>query len=114
MMCGNMRTIADEGVLLLNCGLTVQEGIANSHNDRWEPFTRGFLKRLMTIKKIPMIAMGARSQLLAEKIKYPDVEKILHPGQAAIQKVEWTPFKNSKKKNFFDVMSEKLERKVEW
>ena len=41
---GNLDWLADQGVLLLNCALTVKESSANSHAKVWEPFTNSLIK----------------------------------------------------------------------
>lgn len=46
---GDLSPWARQGVLLLNCVLTVREGEANSHQKKgWEPFTRAVLEHLST------------------------------------------------------------------
>lgn len=45
--CGDLSGWADQGVLLLNSSLTVQEGMANSHSGKgWETFTDAAIKAL--------------------------------------------------------------------
>ncbi len=61
---GDLSDWAEQGVLLLNSVLTVQEGEANSHKNRgWEKFTDKIIERLAKNKTgIVYILWGAKAQ----------------------------------------------------
>lgn len=46
----SLASWAQQGVLLLNTALTVREGEAGSHAEKWEPFTRFLVKALEEVK----------------------------------------------------------------
>jgi uracil-DNA glycosylase len=47
----NLIDWSQQGVLLLNCALTVREGKPNSHMKVWKPFTEALLKRIANEQK---------------------------------------------------------------
>ncbi len=61
---GNLRHWADQGVLLLNATLTVEEGKAGSHQGKgWEQFTDAVIKKLNDEREgIVFILWGAYAQ----------------------------------------------------
>ncbi len=77
---GNLRTWADEGVLLLNTVLTVRQGEAHSHRRQgWEVFTDGVIGRLVAEKrKIVFVLWGKPAQSKSNLITTGH-EKIMAP-----------------------------------
>jgi len=73
---GNLTTWANEGILLINSVLTVEEGKANSHkNIGWEIFTDSVIKNMsLAYANIVFILWGNSSQ---KKALYIDEEKHL-------------------------------------
>lgn len=62
--CGDLTKWANEGVLLINSVLTVEEGKANSHkNIGWETFTDSVIKKMsLAYENIVFILWGNPSQ----------------------------------------------------
>jgi uracil-DNA glycosylase len=72
---GNLTHWADQGVLLLNTVLTVEQGKAGSHHKRgWEQFTDRAIE-VLNERKEPLIFLlwGRPAQTKAERIRAPHV-----------------------------------------
>ena len=71
---GNLTKWAEQGVLLINSVLTVEESKPNSHKDKgWENFTDNIIKKLSDLdENIVFILWGASSQ---KKEKLIDADK---------------------------------------
>jgi uracil-DNA glycosylase len=67
---GDLTEWAEQGVLLLNASLTVQAGIAGSHQKKgWEEFTDNVIKTISDKKEdVVFILWGAFAQVKAELI----------------------------------------------
>ena len=67
---GDLRSWADQGVLLLNAVLTVRSGEPNSHAKRgWEEFTQKVIQILSVEKQnVVFVLWGAYAQKLAKSI----------------------------------------------
>ena len=81
---GDLTQWAQEGVLLINAVLTVEQGKANSHKDfGWQKFTDAVIKKLSDEKEhLVFILWGAPSQkkeILIDKKKH-FVVKSAHPS----------------------------------
>jgi len=77
---------AKQGVLLLNCALTVREGTAGSHLKIWQPFTTNVIKYLAKNKtNIVYILWGIYAQQYSKYIDDQNnlVLKHLHPSPLA-------------------------------
>lgn len=84
---------AEQGVLLLNSVLTVQERYANSHKDwGWQEFTGAVLKTAMTLKQpLVIMAWGRYAQDIAEK-----AGDCNGPGRLLIKSSHPSPFSAAK------------------
>jgi uracil-DNA glycosylase len=84
---GNLEHWAQQGVLLLNTVLTVEEGRADSHkNWGWEQFTDAVIEKIATEKEnIVFILWGAKAQAKAGKIDSSKhlILKAVHPSPLA-------------------------------
>lgn len=58
---GDLSKWANQGVLLLNTALSVEENKPNSHQDIWKPFTLSVLKKLLKYNPV-FILWGKKSQ----------------------------------------------------
>lgn len=69
-MNGDLRSWADQGVLLLNAVLTVRSGEANSHSKQgWEEFTQEVIRTLNDEKQnVVFVFWGAYAQKLSKLI----------------------------------------------
>ena len=64
-----LSNIAEQGVLLLNTILTVNEGKSNSHKDfGWERFTRYIISRLNETTNCVFLALGRQAEKFIEGI----------------------------------------------
>ena len=62
---GDLSHWSKQGILLMNCGLTVKEGKAGSHLKYWEPFTDFIIKRIsedISDRKIVFVGWGKYAQ----------------------------------------------------
>lgn len=82
--------LAEQGVLLLNAGLTVEVNKAGSHNELWEPFMKYLFQEVLDVIRVPVIFLGKEATKIE---KYVDpftwTFKISHPASAAYQGGEW-------------------------
>ncbi len=82
--------LAQQGVLMLNAGLTVEMGKAGSHNDLWEPFMKYLFQEVLDVVRVPIIFLGKDA---AKIEKYVDpftwVFKVSHPASASYSGSEW-------------------------
>lgn len=66
---GDLTRWAEQGVLLLNICLTVDRGVANSHQGRWLPFIRKALKNINdTNDGVIFVLWGREAQKIEEYI----------------------------------------------
>lgn len=67
---GNLDRWAEQGVLLLNAGLTVREGQPNSHSDRgWQTFTDAVVQAIgETKQEVVYMLWGAFAQRKGERL----------------------------------------------
>ncbi len=59
---GDLTRWADQGVLLLNRALTVEEGIPGSHQSKWKFFTNKIIEKLAAKNNLVFIAWGNKAQ----------------------------------------------------
>jgi uracil-DNA glycosylase len=91
---GDLTYLAQQGVLLYNVALTVEEGKACSHNDAWGKFNQYFWEEVVNkyMKGIPVILLGQQSwkseQYIAPMLHY--VFKCAHPASAAYKGDNWS------------------------
>jgi uracil-DNA glycosylase len=86
----DLSYLANQGVLLLNAGLTVEANKPGSHNSIWEPFMKYLFQEVLDVVRVPVIFLGKESTKLE---KYVDPFtwqfKISHPASAAYKGTEW-------------------------
>jgi uracil-DNA glycosylase len=80
--CGDLTGWAEQGVLLLNRALTVEEGKAGSHQSKWKCFTETVIKKLAARNNLVFIAWGNEAQGAVEQIDTAKhlVLKSAHPS----------------------------------
>ena len=96
---GNLQDWADQGVLLLNAVLTVEEGRPKSHNSfGWQFLTEAILEVLISNSKhIVFMFWGRDAQNVAKKLSFKDSHKILrasHPSPLGAHYSAPVPFNN--------------------
>lgn len=81
---GNLESWAQQGVLLLNSGLTVREGAAGSHLAEWEPYTDEVIRLLSQNRKnLVFILWGVPAKRKMNVIKNVEEQHIItaaHPS----------------------------------
>lgn len=76
-----LTNIAEQGVLLLNTILTVNEGKSNSHKDfGWERFTRSIISRLNETTNCVFLALGRQAEKFIDGIDEARVVIAGHPS----------------------------------
>lgn len=86
----DLSYLANQGVLLLNAGLTTEMYKPGSHNDIWEPFMKFLFEEIINLTGVPVVFLGKEAQKL-EKYTAPFtwIFKISHPASAAYAGSEW-------------------------
>ena len=79
---GDLTGWAEQGVLLLNRALTVEEGKPGSHQSKWKRFTETIIKKLAERDNLVFIAWGNKAQDAVEQINTAKhkVLKSAHPS----------------------------------
>lgn len=88
----DLPTWVSQGVMLLNTALTVEEGKAGSHIDKWKFFTEEVIKSFDGTSGIIFLLWGAHAQKL-EPLINPDLHYILkcsHPASAIYSGTKWS------------------------
>jgi uracil-DNA glycosylase len=113
---GNLSSWAQQGVLLLNAGLTVRKDHANSHKHlKWSVFTDAVIKKISDEKEgIVFILWGAFAQKKGSKI---DSNKHLiltsgHPSPLSANQGKWFGNKHFSKVNTY--LKEKGKKAINW
>lgn len=86
---GNLEPWAQQGVLLLNAVLTVEEGQAGSHQKLgWQSVTSAIIKGLSKQQGVVFILLGAWAQKFAEGILLDGncVIKCVHPSPLSVHR----------------------------
>ncbi len=60
----DLKFLAQQGVLLLNMGLTVEYLKANSHGVLWEPFMKYFFEEVIGMMGVPIVFLGREAAKL--------------------------------------------------
>jgi uracil-DNA glycosylase len=97
-ICGDLTGWADQGVLLLNRALTVEEGEPGSHLSKWKCFTETVIKKLAARDNLVFIAWGKKAQEAVAKIDTAKhlVLKSAHPSPLSCRHYLGTnPFKGN-------------------
>jgi uracil-DNA glycosylase len=82
--------LAKQGVLLLNAGLTVEEGKPCGHNALWEPFMKYLFEEVLVTNGVPVILLGKEAQKLKRYIMpFTWIFELSHPASASYANVQW-------------------------
>lgn len=86
----DLTYLAQQGVLLLNAGLTVEANKPGSHNEIWEPFMKYLFQEVLDVVRVPIIFLGKEA---AKIEKYVDpftwTFHVSHPASAAYKGTDW-------------------------
>lgn len=91
--CPDLSYLAKQGVMLLNCSLTVEKDKPGSHLDLWRPFTRYFIEEILNnyFSGLPIAFFGQGAAklepLIAPFIHWTRV--VIHPAAAAHKGTNW-------------------------
>jgi uracil-DNA glycosylase len=106
---------ADQGVLLLNTALTVEQGEPKSHMELWKHWTANFLEKLSEANPdLCYVMFGRKAQEWQSHIVHGHVLKVVHPAAEV--------YSNGNAKffgcRFFDVVNDQLallnKETIEW
>lgn len=75
----SLEVWANNGVLLLNTALTVEEGRPGSHIDSWRRFTLGIFKELSNVSGIVYMLWGKQAQEYKGRIDH-ESNRVLYAG----------------------------------
>lgn len=86
----DLSYLCNQGILMYNFGLTVENQKAACHNDLWEPFTKAFISEIIGPSGVPVMLLGKEVKKV-EKWLYPFQYcfKIDHPASAAYSETDW-------------------------
>jgi len=77
----DLSYLAQQGILLLNCSLTVEHLKPNSHSAIWKPFMQYLFEEILDVHGIPIVLIGKKSWKLEKFItpfntifKLPSIE----------------------------------------
>jgi uracil-DNA glycosylase len=86
----DLSYLAHQGVLLLNAGLTVEEGKPGSHNELWEPFMKFLFEEVLTTNGVPIVILGKEASKVKRYIMpFTWVFELSHPASAAYNNTQW-------------------------
>ena len=82
--------LAQQGVLMLNAGLTVEMGKAGSHNLLWEPFMKYLFEEVLDVLRVPIIFLGKEATKIERYVApFTWTFKVSHPASASYTGSEW-------------------------
>jgi uracil-DNA glycosylase len=82
--------LATQGVLLYNAALTTRIGEAKTHQKLWEPFSRYFLREVISLTGVPVIFLGNEAGKLEDDlVPWQDRFLLSHPASASYNSTTW-------------------------
>lgn len=109
----DLSYLAEQGVLLLNMGLTVEKDKPGSHNKIWEPFIEYFFDKVVGYTGIPVILLGKEAHKAERYITpFTHIFKCEHPSFAARNRVLWDTKKSFSKVN--QIIKENNNYTIKW
>jgi uracil-DNA glycosylase len=86
----DLSYLAENGVLMYNFALTVENRKPLIHNDLWEPFTKALFEQVISNTGVPVIFMGKECHKAAKWLApFQWNFCISHPASAAYSGDEW-------------------------
>lgn len=86
----DLKFLANQGILLLNAGLTVEAMKPCSHNDLWEPFMQYLFEEVINQTGVPIIFLGKEAQKLQKyTAPFSWIFNLSHPASASYNGGEW-------------------------
>lgn len=82
--------LAEQGVLMLNAGLTVEMNKAGSHNKIWEPFMKHVFENILSYTGVPFIFLGKDASYYERYVPpFTWTFTLSHPASAAYKQGDW-------------------------
>ena len=107
---------SEQGVLLLNCAMTVREGEPGSHLDVWENFTNGAIKKISeNCNNIVFMLWGKyaqKKQCIISSDKNHLILKSNHPSPLSANRGGWFGCKHFSKAN--EYLSKNNKTEIKW
>lgn len=107
---------SEQGVLLLNCAMTVREGEPGSHLDVWENFTNGAIKKISeNCNNIVFMLWGKyaqKKQCIISSEKDHLILKSNHPSPLSANRGGWFGCKHFSKAN--EYLSKNNKAEIKW
>lgn len=86
----DLKYLANQGVLMLNAGLTCEYLKPCSHNSIWEPFMQYLFEKVVDVAGVPILLLGREAQKLEKYINpFTQIFKLSHPVSAAYNNTDW-------------------------
>jgi len=109
----DLKFLANQGVLLLNAGLTCEANVANSHGKLWEPFMQFLFEEAIPNVNVPIVFLGQQAAKLEKYISpFTDVFRLSHPASASYRSEVWNSEGVFKKLN--TVFKERNNETIQW
>jgi uracil-DNA glycosylase len=105
MIQNDLMNVVNQGVLMLNSALTVEEGKPGSYIDVWYPFVKEVIKAVNQLPQpIIFLLMGGKARNFEPLITHKHVLTVEHPSAAARASREW------ESRGSFALINEHLQR----
>lgn len=86
----DLSYLAEQGVLLLNAGLTVSKNKPGNHNYLWEPFMKYLFEEILVTNGIPVILLGKEASKIKRYIMpFTWIFELSHPASASYNNIQW-------------------------
>lgn len=96
----DLSYLAEQGVLLLNAGLTVEANKPGSHNEMWEPFMKFLFQEVIVTSGMPVVFLGKEASKLKRYLApFTWMFELTHPAYAAYKNEDWDSEKTFTKVN---------------
>ena len=114
---GDLTNWAKQGVLLLNCALTVRQGKSNSHYKYWQTFTDNLIKYISNIKESIIFVLWGnfakqKKALINLESKKHFILESTHPSPLSAGKGGWFGNNHFSKINKF--LENNNKKKINW
>lgn len=112
---GNLKHWAEQGVLLLNCSLTVEKGKPNSHAKLWRNITDHIIEHITREKKDLIFLLWGNNSLKKLNLIYNTKHIYIssHPSGLSFKRKlkKYPSFENN---NHFQIINNILKNKINW
>lgn len=86
----DLKYLANQGVLMLNAGLTCEYLKPCSHNSVWEPFMQYLFEKVLDVTGVPIVLLGKEAHKLEKYITpFTQIIRLSHPASASYNNTEW-------------------------